>query len=439
MRSPGIAFLLLATAGAAPAYIANPLQTLGHTVGESTHVMLVRVEKVSREKGVIVYHKVRDLKGKYPKDTLKHSFNLKDPPTWGKLFRPEVEDWSYVLQWAEPGKEAVIFLKKQAPLGDFSQTYIDQCWYGSYSNTFDWVWFHTMHTSPDFLRKFYCGSPARLATAVDVMLASSGDHSDDPVIPILEEGSIADLRGGRGKIRGLRVGCIRYDFNLKRDTAAWEDPKAVEALVKKLKDKDQNVRLQAAKELAHWFGPEVKAALPALTAALKHEDPATRRAAAVALANYYLDAGSAVPALCEALKDPDPEVSVKAAEALCALREKGKAAIPALREAMKKEGVGATAAASALISINPDIEAEMRVVTELLQKRASAGGKYRTQLQRIKVPQDLVARQFFRDQAAFVGMTPAAADYRGHKSLPRGYWVYDYPYWYIWGEQSAPK
>ena len=425
----------------AGAYIINPLPTLGFTASESTHILLVRVEKVNREKGVIVYHKVRDLSGKkYPKDTLKHAFNLKDAPAGaGKLFRPDGEEWGFVLNWAEPGKEAVIFIRKENNGGDTSHTYIDQCWYGSSSTADDWVWFHTLHTSPDMLRNYYCGSPAQLAVAVEKMSGRGANLDDNPVVPTLKEGSVSDLRAGRGKIGGLRVGHGRRNFNLERDTAEWEDPKAADAIAANLADKDGAVRLRAATELAHWFGPEAKAAVPALIAALKHDDPATRRAAAGALANYHLDASSAVPALCEALKDKDSEVAVKASEALCALREKGKDAIPALREAMKADGMRGEAAAAALIGIDPNIEAEVPAVAGVLQKRASVGGKYRKELERIKAPQDLAARQFFRDRAAIVGVSPATPAYRDHKNLPKGYWVYVYPYWYIWGEQSALK
>jgi hypothetical protein len=425
----------------AQAYIINPLPTLGYTTSESTYILLVRVEKVSREKGVIIYHKVRDLAWKkYPEDTLKHAFNLKDrPAVAGQLFRPEANDWSYILQWAEPGKEAVIFIRKENNGGDCGHTYIDQCWYSNSSAANDGVWFHTLHTSPELLRKYFCGSPARLATAVEAMVAQGGNRDGNPVVPTLQEGSIAELRAGKGKIRGLRVGCARNDFNLKRDTAAWDDPKGVAVFVKALGEKDQTVRLQAVKELEHWFGPEVQAALPALTAALKHDDMATRRVAAAALGNYHLDASRAVPALCEALKDKDLELAVQASEALCALREKGNAAIPALREAMKVEGVRGESAAAALISINLDIEAEVPAVTEALRKRGSVGGKYRNLLERIKAPQDLDARQFFRDQAAIVGVSPPVPEYRGRKNIASGYWVYVYPYWYVWGEQSAPK
>lgn len=434
------AILVVATlAPPANAYIAVPLQTLGHTVGESTHVMLVRVEKVSREKGIIIYAKVRDLKGKYPKDKLKHVFNMKDPPTWGKLFRPEADDWSYVLHWAEPGKEAVVFLKKQAPLGDFSHTYVDQGWYGSYGSTFDDVLFHTMHTSPEFLKSFYCGSPARLAAAVEKMLVTTGDHLDDPVVPTLDGGTVADLRAGAGKVRGLKAGLVRYDVNLKRDAAAWEDPKAAEALAKRLADTDQAARLRAATELAHWFGPEIKAALPALATALTHADPATRKAAAVALGNIHLDATSAVPALVAALKDADPAVGVAAAGTLGDMRGKAKTAAPALRAEIKAGGAKAEAAAAALIGVDPTVAGDEPAVAALLAKLASIGGKYSNLLLRINAPQDFVARQSLRVQADIVGVSDAAPEFRGARNVPKGYRVYAYPYWYVWSERAETK
>jgi HEAT repeat protein len=135
------------------------------------------------------------------------------------------------------------------------------------------------------LRTYFCGAPARLAAAVEVMLARGANLDDNPVVPTLHEGSVADLRAGRGNVRGLRVGVGRRDVDLKRDVSdAWEDPKAAEVLGRKLADKDQVVRVRAVKEPADWFGPEAKAALPALIVALEHDDVATRRAAADALA-----------------------------------------------------------------------------------------------------------------------------------------------------------
>ena len=45
--------------------------------------------------------------------------------------RPDEKDWQYALQWAEPGKTAVMFTLKYDPYGDFGHTYIDGCWYAT--------------------------------------------------------------------------------------------------------------------------------------------------------------------------------------------------------------------------------------------------------------------------------------------------------------------
>jgi hypothetical protein len=65
-------------------------------------------------------------------------------------------------------------------------------------------------------------------------------------------------------------------------------------------------------------------------------------------------------------------------------------------------------------------------------RRASIGGKYETLLAVIRVPGDLAAYSSFHDWGH--SRTPAWAGFSG---LPEGYWVYVYPYWHIWRDQSA--
>jgi hypothetical protein len=49
---------------------------------------VVRVTKVSQEERVIICPKVRDIKGKFPREELKHVFNKSDPPAYEPgLFR----------------------------------------------------------------------------------------------------------------------------------------------------------------------------------------------------------------------------------------------------------------------------------------------------------------------------------------------------------------
>src|SRR5262245_43672298 len=75
-----VPFLGVMWVAPAQAYITTPVVTLGAALSDSTYVTVVRVEKVSREKGIIIYRKVRDLKGKYPRDTFRHAFDLKNTP-----------------------------------------------------------------------------------------------------------------------------------------------------------------------------------------------------------------------------------------------------------------------------------------------------------------------------------------------------------------------
>jgi hypothetical protein len=64
--------------------------------------------------------------------------------------------------------------------------------------------------------------------------------------------------------------------------------------------------------------------------------------------------------------------------------------------------------------------------------KASVNGKYRKLLRRIKVEQDRASYGEFSDFGQYSG-----ASYAGYSGLPVGYWVYVYPYWYIWGEMGS--
>src|SRR5437763_1939908 len=107
------AVALLGLATPSPAYIdASP--TLGRLAKDATNVVVLRVEKVSREKRVIIYRKVADLKGDYPAGQVKHQITDGWHPREAKL----------VLEWAEPGKLAVCFHN-----GKVVETCIGDYWY----------------------------------------------------------------------------------------------------------------------------------------------------------------------------------------------------------------------------------------------------------------------------------------------------------------------
>src|SRR5438128_10267100 len=91
-------------------------------------------------------------------------------------------------------------------------------------------------------------------------------------------------------------------------------------------------------------------------------------------------------------------------------------------------GVGAWLALPLRADISkPANEAEL----EQSLKKASVNGKYRMLLAQFKVENDKEAGDF-KDLGK-----QTRTEYAGHSDLPKGYWVYVKPYWYIWRDLSV--
>jgi len=140
---------------------------------------------------------------------------------------------------------------------------------------------------------------------------------------------------------------------------------------------------------------EIQASPAYLMATLADADPHLRREAATGLERLGPDAREALPALVEALKDNDDGV----------------------REA----------AVSAIVAIDPYHTA----IEEHVPVKAHVEGKYTRLLRRFKAPQDRQSYTEFRDYGFY-----QACDWAGHTGIPAGYWVYSYPYWYVWKDQA---
>src|SRR5256885_7384580 len=85
-------------------------------------------------------------------------------------------------------------------------------------------------------------------------------------------------------------------------SAARDDEPAltVKQLIEKLKHKEADKRVEAARELGR-IGADAKEAIPALTAAVKDPSDKVRSYAIVALKQMGVEARSAIPALIDAL------------------------------------------------------------------------------------------------------------------------------------------
>ena len=191
------AFLATLSIRRADAYVEAGM-SLGAVINQSTNVLLMRVEQVDRQKNLIIYRKIRDVKGKHPHEIIKHNIGR------GGL-RPN--EWKPQMDWAEPGKIAIMFHN-----GGASETCIGKWWYQAYAGG---EWWNHSHGEPYMLRTF-CGSPEKLAAIVTQLLAGR-----EAVAPCMVDGNKDDLHNRRAKIQRLKVSLKLQDYNPKRDFVGW--------------------------------------------------------------------------------------------------------------------------------------------------------------------------------------------------------------------------
>src|SRR5262249_20123156 len=71
----GLALLAAALRQPASAYV-EERYTLPRVINESTNIILLKVEKVNKERKLIYYKKLADIKGKHPTDVIKHNLSV---------------------------------------------------------------------------------------------------------------------------------------------------------------------------------------------------------------------------------------------------------------------------------------------------------------------------------------------------------------------------
>jgi hypothetical protein len=180
----------------AEAYVEAP-HSLGQVISLSTNVMLVRVEQVDKTKNLIVFRKVRDLKGTHPTDVIRHNIGRGG-------FNPR--EWQYPMAWAEVGKTGVFFHN-----GGAGEMCIGTYWYQCYAGR---DWWNMSHGEPFLLRSF-CGNVEKLAGAVTDIVAGR-----EVVVPCMVDGNKDDLHLRRARIQRVRAS-LKLDYNPKRDFVGW--------------------------------------------------------------------------------------------------------------------------------------------------------------------------------------------------------------------------
>jgi len=187
---------LLAAVPRAGAYVEAPF-TLGKVLNDSTNVILVRVERVDRQKNLIVYRKVRDIKGQDKRDAFKHNIGTRG-------FHPR--EWKNVMKWAQPGKLAVVFHN-----GGHGEVCIDNYWYQAGGGD----WWTMTHAEPYFLRSF-AGKPIKLAGLIERMLAG-----EEIVTPCMVDGDKKALQLRTARVQRVKASLKIQDYNAKRDFVGW--------------------------------------------------------------------------------------------------------------------------------------------------------------------------------------------------------------------------
>jgi hypothetical protein len=181
----------------APAYVEAP-HSLGQVITLSTNIMVLQVEKVDKEKNMIIYRKLYDLKGKHPTDVVKHNIGRGG-------FHPR--EWQYPMEWVEVGKKAVFFHN-----GGASETCIGTYWYQCYAQG---EWWGMSHGEPFLLRSF-AGDVNKLAAAVKDIL-----DNKEVIVPCMVDGNKDDLHLRRAKIQRLRASLKLATYDQKRDFVGW--------------------------------------------------------------------------------------------------------------------------------------------------------------------------------------------------------------------------
>lgn len=332
--------------------------TLGQLIKDSTHIVVIRVDKVSQEKRAILFQKVADLKGKFATEQINHQI------TDGTHPREPHE----IMEWAEPGQTAIFFVK-----GTNFVACLGRSWYQGSLNQSPW-W--TMTSGRPELSLAYYGSTQKLKEHVAAIL--DGKEVVITAVRYLNQSRETRRAAIFRTVRGRDNPIVRTKASLKMPVYLYEtsnDPKYhlgsaanaedVPDLLKRLQGTDVAIRVEAAREMGD-LGEHAKAAVPALVEALGDPAAPIRKAAAAALGS--IGAPAAVPALTKTLRDADAKVRWQAAEALGQIGPKASAAVPELVKVLQGKDVSIrSVAADALGAIGWDARAAIPTLKEALK------------------------------------------------------------------------
>ena len=355
---PLLSLLLLLPTGRARAYV-DYTPTLGRIVLESRQIILAEVAKVGQDKPAILFKKVADLKG----DTTDEPIRLHIPATTGSL--------RSVLDWAEPGKRALLFRTRDAIL-----VCLGQNWYQAHSLPDGW-WRLTIDR-PD-LPLAYCGSVARLEQGLRGMIEGRTVVITTLVHGAGGVGACCDVAFNRTNLPGLRqfqrirasqrmpdkVCYVSTDsgYFLSLGTA---DEKDVPKLIEQFKSTDPQARIDAADDL-RTLGVKAAPAAASLEASLKDAHSAVRAHAAAAMCVVSPQSKAGVEVLAKMLSGEIPADRRLGAQCTALGGSAARALVPRLAVILGDADLSVRSAAlEALATLGPHAAAACEAMVELL-------------------------------------------------------------------------
>jgi len=194
---------LFFAAAISQAYVAAPY-SLGQVIKESTHIALVEVTRVDKQKNLIVYKKIKDIKGSHPGEQIKHNIGKNGF---------HAREWQNVMAWAEVGKKAVFFHNQAA-----SETCMGSYWYQCHPQG-DWktatTWWAMSHAEP-FLLRTYCGDAEKLAAACTAIL-----ENQEVIVSCMQDCDKDLLHERKAKMQFMRASLKRANYDAKRDFVSF--------------------------------------------------------------------------------------------------------------------------------------------------------------------------------------------------------------------------
>jgi HEAT repeat protein len=313
--------------------------TLGRIILESSDIALVQVDKTHRDKRIVIFKKLADLKGQIPDGPIKHQLTDGHPP----------REPRHILDWAAPGQIAVLFVYRNTAL-----VCTGPYWYEAHRATAPArgieddggegglaPWWRMSLDRPE-LALVYCGSPARLVRHVKDILAGQRIVITTVAHGAQGRGSFSDC-----VFNDLQAGAFpplqRLYANLNMPQRVYDidenspsfvglgaiDKADIPVAIKSLESADPGERLDALNDLV-TLGPDAAPALPVIRKLVSSPDPTLRLHAAMTLARIDPTEAAPLPILIATLADPSPATRRIATQCLARLGPQAHAALDPL-------------------------------------------------------------------------------------------------------------